>query len=184
MAAQPELGNRLRALRHESRRSLADVSVATDISASFLSLVETGRADITIGRLMRLVDFYGVHVSDLLPRTERHVPDIVRSSERRHLYSAAEGIDVWLLASDTDRKMMPVMSVIDPGGGLAEFVSSEGEAFVHIVKGSVEVTMGEGEPFVLRRGDTLYFDARVPHSYRNPGKSQAVMLATVTPPSW
>ena len=37
------------------------------ISASFLSLVEKDRSDITIGRLVRLIEFYGISITDLLP---------------------------------------------------------------------------------------------------------------------
>ena len=55
---QEELGGALRALRRERKLSLGDVSSATGISASFLSLVENGKSDITVGRLMRLAGFY------------------------------------------------------------------------------------------------------------------------------
>ena len=57
---QEFLGAQLRALRGARRVSLGDVARETGISASFLSLVENGRSDITIGRLTRLVDYYGI----------------------------------------------------------------------------------------------------------------------------
>ena len=62
---QPNLGTKLRALRSDRGNSIAEVSDATGISASFLSLVENGRSDIAIGRLMRLIDFYGVGLATL-----------------------------------------------------------------------------------------------------------------------
>src|SRR4051812_28348017 len=58
-AGAAPLGAALRGLRRARRLSLQDVAEATAISASFLSLVETGKSDITIGRLVRLVEFYG-----------------------------------------------------------------------------------------------------------------------------
>src|SRR6185312_910162 len=54
------LGERLRAIRAERGVSLSAVAEATGISTSFLSLVETGKNDITFGRLRRLIDYYGV----------------------------------------------------------------------------------------------------------------------------
>jgi transcriptional regulator with XRE-family HTH domain len=57
MSQQAFVGAQLRALRGARRLSLGDVAKGTGISASFLSLVENGRSDITIGRLTRLVDY-------------------------------------------------------------------------------------------------------------------------------
>src|SRR4051812_17974209 len=66
MRTELNLGTTLRAIRTSRRLSLADVADATQISPSFLSLVELGKSDITIGRLTRLADFYKVSFSDLL----------------------------------------------------------------------------------------------------------------------
>lgn len=68
---QPDLGTKLRALRTDRGLSIAEVADATGISASFLSLVENGRSDIAIGRLMRLIDFYGVGLGRCSPRSPR-----------------------------------------------------------------------------------------------------------------
>lgn len=69
----------MRALRRTRGLSLADVGEATRISPSFLSLVEKGKSDITIGRLVRLVEFYGISINDLLPgSSETTFPEVVR----------------------------------------------------------------------------------------------------------
>src|SRR5438105_3725718 len=74
VASAPQLGDALKALRRQRGYSLVQVAKETGISKSFLSLVESGRSDITIGRLLRLVTFYGAHIADLLPQTEPHDP--------------------------------------------------------------------------------------------------------------
>jgi transcriptional regulator with XRE-family HTH domain len=184
VSAQPQLGERLRALRRERGFSLAKVAKDTGISQSFLSLVETGRTDITIGRLIRLVSFYDIHVSELLPPSPGTDPIVVRGGEERLVVSPAEGIEVYLLTSDTDgRMMMPVVAVFEPGGGLAEYSEHEGEEMVHVLSGSIEAEIGGHEPITLKKHDTVHFRANQPHSYRNPGKRKAIVLAVVTPPT-
>ncbi len=64
---QAHLGERLRELRLERGLSLTAVAEATGLSASSLSVTENGKSDITFGRLVRLIDFYGVTLSELLP---------------------------------------------------------------------------------------------------------------------
>src|SRR5450631_1832035 len=77
-------------LRKESGHSLATVAKGTGLSISFLSLVEAGKSDISFGRLLRLVAFYGVALGDLLPKSQRAAAHVVRATERRHVYSPAE----------------------------------------------------------------------------------------------
>jgi transcriptional regulator with XRE-family HTH domain len=53
------LGETLRAIRVERGFSLGEVAEGTDLSTSFLSLVENGRSDISTGRLFRVARFPG-----------------------------------------------------------------------------------------------------------------------------
>src|SRR5437870_657833 len=73
------VGSALRKVRTARNLSLSEVADATGISTSFLSLVEKDRSDITIGRLVRLIDFYGISITDLLPfAAHTDYPEVVR----------------------------------------------------------------------------------------------------------
>ena len=78
-----DLGTRLRALRTERGLSLSQLESATRISSSFLSLVESGKSDITISRLLRLADYYDVELGDLVEgsRVGRRTIEVVREGE-------------------------------------------------------------------------------------------------------
>ena len=179
------LGTRLRALRTGRGISLAEVADGTGLSASFLSLVETGRSDITISRLIRVIEFYGVRMSDLIEEVPRADSMVVRKNEHRHLYSRAEGIDVHLLAPDTRGSMMPVLTTYEPTGNWAEFKAAPGtEVFVYVLSGRLELDVAGHEVVVLRPGDSAYFHADRPHRYRNAGRSEVRTIATVTPAAW
>lgn len=176
------LGAGLRALRQERRLSLSDVADATGISASFVSLVENGRSDITIGRLTRLVDFYGVTINDLLPAPSGEDPDVVRKSEARQLHSPDEGIDVYLLTSGTDRSMMPMLLVFEPGAGLAELGRHPGEEFVHVLDGELRLEVEGSEPRLLRAGDSAYYAGDRPHLFRNGSEHEQLRLVCIDSP--
>ena len=56
--SKAELGQKLRRLRKKARRiKLQELAKGTGLSASFLSTVETGKSDITLARLQRIVQF-------------------------------------------------------------------------------------------------------------------------------
>src|SRR5579871_1196004 len=117
----PSVGPALRALRIARNLTIAEVAKATQISASFLSLVENGKSDITIGRVTRLVQFYGVSLTDLLPAAPGSDPDIIRKGEHRRLRSPEEGMDIHMLTPESDRSMMPMLLVFEPGGARKDY---------------------------------------------------------------
>ena len=56
----------------------------------------------------------------------------------------------------------------------------EGEEFGLVLQGRVECAVGE-RVFVLEEGDSVCFDARLPHRTRNAGPGESVYLLVVTP---
>ncbi len=177
------LGSRLYALRRERGQSLVDVSEATGISASFLSLVERNKSNITITRLLRLAQHYGVRVSDLLNDDGTADPWILRRDEQKHLDSVEEGIQVYLLAPP-HRGMMPVVSTFEYGARMVGTQRHQGDEWIWVVEGAIEVEVDGVEPFVLRAGDAAYYTAERAHSFRNVGNGRARLLGVVTPPNW
>lgn len=178
---QPQLGRRLRAIRTRLDLPLAQVAEATGMSGSFVSLVEIGKSDITITRLMRLVDFYGVSITEVLePETSDNV--VVRSDARPHMWSANEGIEVHLLAPDTTREMTPVLVIYQPGGELAEPTRLPRDEWVLVVEGSIWIQLEDMEPIHLEEGDSAYYVGTRVVSFENRGDLPARMIACTTRP--
>lgn len=182
MATERGFGSALKNLRRDRRLSLQEVSAGTGISASFLSLVENGKSDITIGRLMKLAQFYDVHVSDLLPPGSGRDPIVVRANERRHIASPSEGIDVYLLGPDSERRMLPLVAEFAPGGRLAEWSQHEGEEYIYVLEGRILLEVQGHEPVELSKGDGAYYSADRPHHFTSLGDEPTCVFGVVSPP--
>lgn len=179
-----QLAAALKDLRVRQGHSLADVAKATNVSKSFVSLVESGRSDITIGRLLRLVTFYGAKLDDLLPQDETRHPVAIRANEHRPLESPVEGLKLFLLAPNIERAMTPSLGVFEPTGASAERATHRGEEFLYVLEGNITLELENSEPLHLRKGDSAYFYADRPHSYRNSGKRIARFLTVAHPPTF
>ncbi len=179
------VGSALRQVRNARSLSLADVAEATGISASFLSLVENDRSDITIGRLVRLIDFYGISITDLLPFSARpDYPEVIRPEDRRSLQSPVEGIDFFLLTADTDRQMMPLEVYFKPGAALAEPGRHAGEEWLLVLEGELRLELEGAEARILGPGDTAYYPAERPHLLSNASETKPLRVVCVdTPPT-
>lgn len=159
-----DLGTRLRALRAERGLSLSQLESATKISSSFLSLVESGKSDITISRLVRLADFFEVELSDLVEgsRTERKPLEVIRDGEGSVLTSSSEGISTRFLGHQR-WQLSPRVTDYEPGAML-EIAGGEQavreilhhrELFIYIISGTFEITVHDEEPVTLSRGDAV-----------------------------
>jgi transcriptional regulator with XRE-family HTH domain len=176
-----ELASRLKALRQQQGLSLADVATGTGLSASFISLIENGKSDITFSRLYRLVQFYGIGLTDLAPNRESSL-SIVRAGEERRIYSPAEGIEVVLLVADTTRLMLPMLVTYQPGAEMSELAKHEGEDFLHVTEGCFLLEIEGSESVILEKGDSAYYSAAVPHKQRNLSTSISSFFGVMTPP--
>jgi transcriptional regulator with XRE-family HTH domain len=179
-----DLGAALRERRNQRGTSLAEVAAATGLSPSFISLVESGRSDISFGRLIRLANYYGVGLSELLPETRGADAEVVRHEERRSVSSPVEGIEMYLLAPDVHRTVMPLLVRYEPGGETAEFTDHAGEEFIYVLEGTIVLMLAGRDPITLSAGDSAYFKSTTPHALTNPGDVPTRLIAMITPPTW
>jgi transcriptional regulator with XRE-family HTH domain len=183
MTAQNGLGSQFRKLRTERGLALAEVADGTGISSSFLSLFETGKSDITFGRLVPLLAYYGVSITDVLPDPDPEQSVVVRRNRRRHVESGSEHAAMELLVHNTRKKMAPVLVVLDAGGMVSGSITAVGgELFVFLLTGEIEIEHGENSSIQLRKGDAAYIGTDRPRTYRNSGEKRAEFLVVQTPP--
>ena len=178
------LGETLRAIRLERGLSLGEVAAGTDLSSSFLSLVENGRSDISTGRLLRVASFLKVGLGDLLDAGPPREVIVVRADERRAVEMPAEGLRMYPLANDPDRglAMAPLLSELEAGARLDDLPAAEGvDRFVFLVSGEIEISV-PGETVALAPGDCAYFQSPGAGAMRNTGSVVAVMLWVASPP--
>lgn len=159
-----ELGTRLRGLRTERGLSLSQLEAATSISSSFLSLVESGKSDITISRLLRLADFFDVDLGDLVEgsRVGRRPLEVIRENDGSVVSSGSEGVTVRFLGHSR-WQLSPRIGEYQPGGTIdvgegervARDIFHHHELFMYVVAGTFEIEVGDEEPVKVGRGDSV-----------------------------
>jgi transcriptional regulator with XRE-family HTH domain len=178
--SRDELGSALRNVRNARGLSLAQVALATGISRSLLSLIETGRSDITLSRLVILSHFYGLPIAELLAPPPRD-STVVRKDERRRLSLATEGIEIEYLTAEA-ASFLPFVASLDPGASPSEQVAHPGEEFVHVLEGAIRIDRAGSEPLTLEAGDSALYSSDRPHRWVNVGGAPARLLAVASPP--
>lgn len=174
------LASSLKRLRAEQGVSLAQVARATGISSSFLSLVEQAQSEITIGRLIRLAEYYDVELADLLAGS-RSSPSanvrVLRADPNRMMHSDDEGVDVFDLAAGSRWSLVPLLGVYQPGGSVAVNDVTAREAMLFVLSGTFELQFVDAAPVRLRRGEGALYRSVAPYRVTNVGKAPGRLLA-------
>ncbi len=173
-------GMRLRQLRLGRHLPLAEVAAGVGISVGFLSAIERSHMTASVGTLRKLARYYKLNILDFFDPAQAN-PYRVRPAERKRLH-AGPGVEMELLAWG-NTVMEPHLFTLAPSAGSGESYSHEGEEFLFILRGSLDIDL-EGQSHRLRAGDSFYFESNTPHTWRNSGKTETVVLWVNTPPTF
>jgi transcriptional regulator with XRE-family HTH domain len=174
-------GQRFRRLRTRRGLSLAEVSRATGVSIGFLSALERGQMRSSVATLRRIARFYRTNILSFFEAAGEN-PRLVRRNQRKIL-ETTPGVRMELLAWGRTA-MEPHIFRIKPGGGSGESYTHEGEEFLHVLRGRFEIWLGAKEHYLLKTGDSLYFESSTPHRWKNPGSGETSLLWINTPPTF
>ncbi len=168
-AVSVDVGNRLRQLRESRKASMRALAQKSGLSANALSMIERGKASPSVSTLYRLADALGVPVTDFFsPEAERHKVVFLKADERTRV-SFMRGLWEGLGGEQFIGRIMPFMITLENGAssGPANMIHT-GHEFVFCVRGQLEYLV-ENQTYLLESGDSLLFEARLKHRWRNPG---------------
>jgi transcriptional regulator with XRE-family HTH domain len=162
---------------------LAQVAEATGVSRSLLSLIETGRSDITMGRLSRLARLYGLRLADLVPEPRHPDPLVVRADDRRTMHYEAEGIDVEILIPEGPHGLQALLSTLSPQTAMEDFIVGTNEVFAFVLEGKVRTEFADGREIVLGTGDSAaYISGEGGHRHANLADTVSRMVVVIRRP--
>jgi transcriptional regulator with XRE-family HTH domain len=207
MPVLSKLGSRIRKHRLKRELTLEQLSKKSGLSKSFLSQIERGRAEPSITSLKKIARQFGFSVVNFFldegdlnsgwgytnSATEYNNPrpnyiedvKVVRVDKRKKLALPGSKVMYDLLTPDMKRKLEVMYMRVREGqtSGDEPMDDPPGEKIGVILKGSLELTVGS-EVYELNQGDSIYFPAHFPHSWRAREGDFIEVIWILTPPSF
>lgn len=148
--------------------SLDQLALASGVSRAALSQIEGARTNPTLGVLWKVASGLNVPFQTLVGSAETSSSKVVRAGDAIPLRSADGRMESRLLslAGAADRIETYELRFQPKGIHHSDAHDRGAVESVVVLTGALRVTVGD-EVFDLRAGDTLRFDANVPHSYEN-----------------
>ena len=174
------IGDHLRALRAARGMTLDQLAGATGLTKSYLSKIQNSHKLPPIATLSRIAQALGTGIGsffgDILKQGEG--VSVVRRSERLPVVrgGTAFGYDYVSLAHDRlVKRMEPFVFTFPSKIDRHVFFDHGGEEFVFILSGKVIFQVGD-ERWALVKGDSIYFDAAIPHRGWSVGRDATALV--------
>src|SRR4030042_4725949 len=172
---EPKVGFRLRELRDRQGLSLRALAERCGLSINAISQSERSENSPTVSSLHRLSNALNVPITDFFQEETRQT--IVFVKRDLGLRSQSDGVVMESLGIGLfNQQLEPFLMKIEPGiTNIDDPVAHPGEEFIHCMEGEVEYWV-ENRVFQLGGGDSLLFDAKQPHGYRNQSHKPVTIL--------
>ena len=165
MADDATIGRKISMLRESLRLSVEELAERCDCSADTIRSLEAGGSAPSLASLIKITRALGVRLGTLLDGDTQVGPVIARKDAAapvqriKSLETTAAGgvLDFISLAADkTSRHMEPFIVDIHEGAEHHALSSHEGEEFIYVLTGSIEVEYGK-DIHVLAEGDSIHY---------------------------
>jgi transcriptional regulator with XRE-family HTH domain len=174
------IGAQLRKLRKEQKLSIRSLAAKCGISANTLSLIENDHTSPSLYTLNLLSRGLEIPLVALF-ETEKLKPDLVyqqqgQRAQVHYAYGTLENLGEGISPLGAE----PILVTLDAGQVEGKDISHAGREFIYCLEGKVTCLIANQE-YDLAPGDSLLFDASVPHRWLNPHAVLARLLILFCP---
>ena len=178
----------IKALRKRKKITLQQLADLSGLTKGYLSKIERAKKAPPYSTLSKIAIALEVDAAALLgdnfDRSRNRRISFTRKHQRKRIEQLGSIADGSLygyryeaLAYDKHGKNMEPY-IIEPAFEEEAIFQHEGEEFMMVLEGRHEFIY-DGQTYVMEKGDSVYFDAAVPHTGRSLGRKKAKLLAVL-----
>jgi transcriptional regulator with XRE-family HTH domain len=176
-----DVGRNLRDLRAGKDLSIRSLAELSGLNVNTLSMIENGKSSPSVSTLQQLASALTVPITDFF-KTDIIQNNVSYQKAGQRLQAAfAHGTLADLGAGLTLHGGQPLLVTLEPraNSGPTPIVHT-GHEFVFCLEGRLSYTI-EDHIFILNPGDSLLFEAHLPHFWQNVGASTSESLLIMCP---
>jgi transcriptional regulator with XRE-family HTH domain len=190
MADAHGLGEKVRTIRESRSMTGEQLAERADLAAELVAQIESGSLIPSLSPLIRIARALGVRLGTFMDVEESAGPVVSRAGQHERVvrFSGRDrpshsDLDFFSLAANkAGRHMEPFLIDIHPLSAQSARPSAhEGEEFIYVLTGEVEVAYGR-DIYRVKAGDSIYYDSIVPHHVHSTGDQEARVVAVVYAP--
>ena len=176
-----DVGARLRMLRAGAGLSIRALAEKSALNVNTLSLIENGKTSPSVSTLQQLAGALGVPVTEFFV-TEQGSKTVVHQQDGARPRALFEhGVMEDLGAGMSRFGAEPLIVTLEAGADSGKNpIVHTGREFVYCLEGRVDYTV-DTETYSLEPGDSLLFEAYLPHRWKNVDAQPSRVLLVLCP---
>ncbi len=176
-----DVGNRLRKVRMSKGFSIRSLSEQSRLNVNTLSLIENGRTSPSVSTLQLIAQTLQVPLSAFFETDHGDKKVVYQRMGNRPHAAFTHGMMEDLGAGMTRFGAEPLIITLKPkaDSGKTPIVHT-GREFVYCLNGHITYHVDD-QPYQLESGDSLMFEAYLPHRWRNEDESESRLLLVLCP---
>jgi len=182
------IGDRVLKFREIKRLSKEELAARSGLDVKFIEQVEDHSVKPALGTLLKLSRAMGIRLANFLDATVSRDPVLVRSGDRdgqqKAELSSESGAPSSLIfhhlaQGKIDRHMEPFfIEILPKPPGQVKVSQHEGEEFIAVVSGEVELQYGK-DTYKLGPRDSVYYSSDIPHRLVALNEENAEIYAVI-----
>jgi transcriptional regulator with XRE-family HTH domain len=179
--ASEQVGQRLRALRKATNLSIRSLAERSGLSVNTLSLIENGKTSPSVSTLHQLAQSLNVPITSFFEGEQPPKRVVYQKAGERQQIVFSQGQMEKLSEGMPRLGSEPFITKLEPqaNSGKAPIVYA-GREFIYCLEGHITYTV-DGDLYPLAPGDSLIFDAYMPHSWQNTAATNSCALLVLCP---
>ena len=171
------VSKQLKAFRKSQGHTLRSLSEKSDVSVNTISLIERGKTSPTIATLHKLATALEVRITDFCTESASKQVIFTKRDQRQEMQYGAVCLG-YLGEGLANQTISPMLLTFEPEADSGpEPLVHAGHELAFCLNGRIQYEIGD-EQYLLEPGDSLLFEAHLPHRWRNANgaSSQALMI--------
>ena len=161
------VGRRLRELRAGRGLSMRLLAEKSGLNVNTLSLIENQRTSPSVSTLQQLAQTLQVSISAFFETNQDTKQIVHQKSGTRPKAAFSHGSIEDLGGGRTHFSIEPLIVTLDPRAGSGKYpIVHTGQEFVYCLEGCIAYSV-DNETYLLEPGDSLLFEAYLPHHWKN-----------------
>ncbi len=180
-AADIDVGQRLRAVRTRMNLSIRALAEKSELNVNTLSLIENGKTSPSVSTLQQLAQALQVPITTFFESDGGMKKVVYQKSGERTRAAFAHGKMEYLGAGMPRFGAEPLIVTLEPNAGSGKTpIVHTGREFVYCLEGRILYKVDD-KTYLLEAGDSLIFEAYLPHHWINANSTPSRALLVLCP---
>ena len=177
-----QIGNKIKEVRKSKGITVQELADRAEVSKGLISQIENNRAIPSLPVLMKVILSLQINLPDFFEELRTVSGEqgvlIVRKSDYRSIQKEADkGFEYKRILTRTiaGGSTDIVLLELKKGAVRKRLVHTEAFEYKYIIRGCLKYEI-DGKDYLLKKGDSIFFDGRLGHRLSNPGNTDTLML--------